>query len=72
MKEKKYPVQRKMCHPHDSSDRLVDQSRPCLGFEEGRITLEQRWVEVLEDGGKVDGLIFNAYMVTVDGNGSCG
>jgi len=60
-----------MCHPNDRSDGLVNQSRSGLGFEEDRVMLEQRWVKMLEDGGKVDSLIFNAYMVTVNGHRPC-
>jgi hypothetical protein len=33
--------------------------------------VEKRWVEVFENGGKVDSLIFNAYMVTVNGHHPC-
>jgi len=60
-----------MCHPNRSSHSLVDKSRPGLGFEEDRIMVEKRWVEVFEDGGKVDSLIFNAYMVTVNRHHPC-
>ena len=59
-----------MGKPNDPSHCLVDQGRTGLGFEEYRVSLKQRWVEMLKDGRKVNGLIFNAYMVTVDGDGA--
>ncbi len=60
-----------MCNSDYPGDSLVDQGRPGLGFEEDGVPLEQHRVEVLEDGGKVNGLIFNAYMVTVNGDRCC-
>ena len=71
MEQQQYQVQRQVGRVDDLSNRLVDQCRPGLSFEEDGIPLIQRWVQVLEDGGKVNGLVFNAYMVTVNGDGTC-
>lgn len=66
MKEKQDPVKGNMRSSNQAGDDFVDQCRARLRFKEDGIVGKECRIEVFEDGGKVDSLIFNTDMVTVD------
>src|SRR6185369_1162337 len=66
------PLEREVPEPNDARYEFIDQRGLGLCVEKGVVVWEEAWIQILEDCGKIDGLIFDPEMIAVDSDGQCG